>query len=94
MLLPLPVKIGKVGHGQHRWAAAWRPAEQGDLKPIIIPLRSERPGYLGSRGSLQVLMSGAEANRTTAGDLPQPQTHIKLQELLWSCARTISSLAS
>jgi len=33
---------------------------------------------------LQVLVGGAEVNRTTAGDLPQPQTHFKLsiEELL------------
>jgi hypothetical protein len=34
------------------------------------PLGSERPRNLGSLGSLQVLMSGAEANRATSGDLP------------------------
>src|SRR4051794_2321221 len=28
MLLPLTMKVGKVGHGQYRWAAAWRPAKQ------------------------------------------------------------------
>src|SRR5215831_13845012 len=42
MLLPLTMKVGEVGHGQHRWAAAWRPAEQRNLKPVIIPLRSQR----------------------------------------------------
>jgi hypothetical protein len=43
MLLPLPMKIGEVGHGQHRWAAAWRSAEQRGLKPVIVPLGSKRP---------------------------------------------------
>jgi len=33
----------------------------------------------GSFGPLQVLMCGAEANRATAGDLPRPQAHLKLQ---------------
>ena len=32
------------------------------LEPIIIPLRSKRPCNLGSFGSLQVLVGGAEAN--------------------------------
>src|SRR5690242_6594917 len=27
MLLPLAVKLGEVGHEQHRWAAAWWAAE-------------------------------------------------------------------
>jgi hypothetical protein len=30
-------------------------------------------------GPLQVLMCGAEANRATAGDLPQPEAHFKFQ---------------
>jgi hypothetical protein len=59
MSLPLPVKIGKVGHGQHSRATARRSAEQRGLKPVIVPLRSERPRDLGSLGSLQVLMCGA-----------------------------------
>jgi hypothetical protein len=28
---------------------------------------------------VQVLVGGAEPNRATSGDLPQPQAHIKLQ---------------
>jgi hypothetical protein len=79
MLLPLPVKIGEVGHGQNRRAAAQWAAEQRDLKPVIIPFRSERPRDLGSLGSLEVLMSRTEANRATSGDLPQTQAHFKLQ---------------
>jgi hypothetical protein len=30
-------------------------------------------------GSLQILVDSPEANRTTTGDLPQPQTHFKSQ---------------
>src|ERR1700690_1641000 len=52
MLLPLPVKIGEVGHGKHRGATARRPAEQRGLKPVIVPLRSERPRDLGGIGPL------------------------------------------
>src|SRR5579863_4601164 len=79
MLLPLPMKIGEVGHRQRRRTAARRPAEQRRLKPVIVPLWSERPRDLGSLGPLQVLMCGPEAYRTTAGDLPQPEPHFKLQ---------------
>src|SRR4051812_9696113 len=79
MLLSLAMEIGKVRYGQHGRAAARWSAEQRGLKPIIIPLRSKRPCNLGGFGPLQVLVGGAEANRTTVGDLPQPQTHSKLQ---------------
>jgi hypothetical protein len=79
MLLPLPVKIGEVGHREHRRAAARRTAEQRRLKWVIVPLRSERPRNLGGLGPVQVLVGGAEPNRATSGDLPQPQAHIKLQ---------------
>jgi hypothetical protein len=84
MLLPLPMKIGEVGHRQHRRTAARRSAEQRRLKPVIVPLWSERPRDLGSLGPLQVLMCGPEAYRTAAGDLPQPQPHFKtsIEELL------------
>src|SRR5215469_5044926 len=70
MLLPLTMEIGKVGHGQHRRAAAWRTPEQRRLQPIIVPLGSERPYNLGGLGSLQVIVGSAEANRATPGDLP------------------------
>jgi hypothetical protein len=79
MLLPLTMKIGEVGHGQHRRATARRTAEQRCLKPVIVPFRSKRPRDLGSFGPLQILVCGAEANRAASGDLPQPQAHIKLQ---------------
>jgi hypothetical protein len=79
MLLPLTMKIGEVGHRPYRRTAAPQSAEQRGLKPVIIPLRSKRPRDLGSFGPLQILMGGAEANRATPGDLPQPQAHIKLQ---------------
>jgi hypothetical protein len=79
MLLPLPMKIGEVGHRQHRRSAARRPAEQRSLKPIIVPLWSERPRDLGSFGPLQILVCGAKANRAASGDRSQPQAHFKLQ---------------
>jgi len=40
MLLPLTMKIGEVGHRQHRRTAARRAAEQRGLKPVIVPLGS------------------------------------------------------
>jgi hypothetical protein len=52
MLLPLAMKIGEVGRGQHRWAATWRSAEQRGFKSVIIPLGSKRPCDLGSFGPL------------------------------------------
>src|ERR1043166_6770444 len=55
MLLSLPMKIGKVRHGQHGRAAAWWSAEQRSLKSVIIPLRSKRPLDLGGFGPLQIL---------------------------------------
>ena len=73
------MKLGEVGHGQHRRAAARRPAKQRGLKPVIIPFRSKWPRDLGSFGALQILLCGAEANRATPGDLPQTQAHFKLQ---------------
>src|SRR5579863_9066151 len=76
MLLPLTMKLGEVGHGQHRWAGARRSAEQRGLKSVIIPLR---PCDLGSFGSLQILVCGAEANRAASGDCSQPQADIELQ---------------
>src|SRR5580658_1350454 len=62
MLLPLPMKIGEVGHRQRRRTAAWWSAEQRRFQAVIVPLGAERPRNLGSLGSLQVLMCGAEAN--------------------------------
>jgi hypothetical protein len=79
MLLPLTVKIGEVRHPQHRRATARLTAEQCSLKTVIVPLRPERPRNLGSFGPLQILVSGAEADRATPGDLPQPQAYFKLQ---------------
>src|ERR1700742_4256654 len=79
MLLSLPVKIGKVGHGQYRRTAARRSAEQRRFQTVIVPLGSKRPRDLGSLGSLQVLVCGAEANRAASGDRSQPQAHFKLQ---------------
>jgi hypothetical protein len=70
MLLPLPMKIGEVGHRQHRRTVARWSAEQCRLQPVIVPLGSERPCDLGSFGLLQILVCGAKANRATPGDLP------------------------
>src|SRR5689334_13230439 len=52
MLLPLTMKVGEVGQGQHRRAAARRSAKEGGLKLIIIPLWSKRPRDLGGFGPL------------------------------------------
>jgi hypothetical protein len=78
MLLPLPMKIDEVGHGQHRRTAARRAAEQRGLKSVIVPLGSKRPRDPGSFGPLQVLVCGAEANRAASSDRSQPQAHFKL----------------
>src|SRR5215467_12538907 len=67
MLLPLTMKVGEVGHGQHGPATARRAAEQRRLKPVIIPLRPKRPRDLGSVSPLQILVGGAEANRAAPG---------------------------
>ena len=79
MLLSLLVKVGEVRHRQHRRASPWRPTEQRSLQPVFVPLLPKRPRDSGSFGPLQILVYGAEANRATAGDLPQPQAHCKLQ---------------
>src|SRR5579885_896555 len=79
MLLPLPMKIGEVGHRQYRWTAARWPTEERRLQAVIVPLGCERPPNVGSLGSLQVLVCGTEANRATSGDRSQPQSHFKLQ---------------
>src|SRR4051794_23857679 len=93
MLLALAVKFSKVGHGQHRRPTARRSAKQRGLKPVVIPLRPHGPCDLGSFGPLQVLVSGTEANRATAGDLPQPQAHFKLQSKNFLILRTDNLLA-
>jgi len=46
ILRPGPVVVVKANHAR-------RSAEERGLKPVIIPLRSERPRYFGSLGSLQ-----------------------------------------
>jgi hypothetical protein len=79
MALTLPVKIGEVRHRQHYRASAWLSAEQGSFEPVLIPLLPKRPLQSRRFGPLQILMNGSEANRTTAGDCPQPQTQSKLQ---------------
>ena len=79
MLLPLTMKIGEVGHGQHRRTAARRAPEQRGLKSVIVPLWSKRPRNLGGFGPLQVLVGSAEANRAASSDRSQPQAHFKLQ---------------
>jgi hypothetical protein len=52
-----------------------RTAEQGSLQSAFVPIFAKRPRNSGSFGPLQILVNGSEANRTTAGDCPQPQTH-------------------
>src|SRR3974377_1393295 len=79
MLLSLTMKVGEIGYGQYGRTAARRSAEQRGHKRITVPLGSERPCNVGSFGSLQVLMCGAEANRAASGDRSQPQAHFKLQ---------------
>src|SRR2546425_10356635 len=74
------MKLGELGHRQHGRATARSSTEQRGLKPVIVPLRPKRPRDLGSFGPLQILMCGAEANRATAGDLPQPQANFLRQE--------------
>jgi hypothetical protein len=77
--LPLLVKVGEVWHRQHGRASPWWPGEQGSLQPIFVPILPKRPRDSRRFGSLQILMDGSESNRATAGDLPQPQAHVKLQ---------------
>ena len=79
MHLPLLVKLGEVRHRQHGRASPWRTAEQGSLQPLFVPILPKRPRDSGRFGSLQILVDGSEANRTTTGDLPQPQAHFKSQ---------------
>src|SRR5579862_7384448 len=79
MALPLLVKVGEIRHRQHRWASPWWAAEQGSLQPVFVPILPKRPRDSGSFSSLQILVYGSETNRATAGDLSQPQAHVKLQ---------------
>ncbi len=79
MALPLLVKVGEIRRHQHRRASPWWAAEQGSLQPVFVPILPERPRDSGSFSSLQILVNGSKTDRATAGDLPQPQAHIKLQ---------------
>jgi hypothetical protein len=79
MRLPLLVKLCEVRHRQRRRASPWWTAEQSSLQPVFIPIPAQRPRDSGCFGSLQILVDGSEANRTTTGDLPQPQAHFKSQ---------------
>jgi hypothetical protein len=79
MHLPLPMKVGEVWRRQHRPASPWRTAEQRSLQPIFVPILPKRPCDSRRFGSLQILVEGPEANRATAGDLPQPEAHFKSQ---------------
>ena len=63
----------------HGRASPWRTAEQGRFQPVFVPILRKRPRHSRSFGPLQILVNGPETNRTTAGDLPLPQTHSKLQ---------------
>jgi hypothetical protein len=73
------MKLGEVWHRQHGGASPLWAAEQGRLQPIVVPILPRWPRNSGNPGSLQILMYGPETNRATAGDLPQPQAHFKLQ---------------
>src|SRR5436190_11267109 len=75
MHLPLLVKLGKIRQWQRGEANPWWTAKQGRLQPLFVPILPKRPPDSRRFGSLQILMDGSEANRTTAGDLPQPQAH-------------------
>jgi len=79
MYLPLLVKLGKIRHRQRGGASPWRTAEQSSLQPVFVPILAKRPSDSCRFGSLQILVDGSEANRTTTGDLPQPQAHFKSQ---------------
>jgi len=79
MQLQLLVKLGKIGHWQRGGASPWWTAEQSGFQPVFVPILPKRPRDAGGFGSLQILMDGSEANRTTTGDLPQPQAHFKSQ---------------
>src|SRR5712692_6056887 len=79
MLLPLAVKVGEVWHRQRGGASPWRTAKQGGLQPLFVPILTKRPPDSRRFGSLQILVDGSEANRTTTGDLPQPKAHFKSQ---------------
>src|SRR5579883_1350945 len=79
MTLSLLMKVGEIRHRQHGRTRTWRAAEQGSLQPVFVPFFPKRPRHSRRFGTLQILMDGSEANRTTAGDCPQPQTHSKLQ---------------
>src|SRR5580704_11752442 len=79
MTLALLMKVGEVWHRQHRRARSWGTTKQGSRQPVLVPILPKRPRQSRRFGALQILMNGSEANRTTAGDCSQPQTHSKLQ---------------
>ena len=54
-------------------------APKTEIKTAFTNTTLLLPAGLGSFGSLQVLVCGAEAIGATPGDLPQPQAHFKLQ---------------
>jgi len=79
MKLPLPMQLRKIRHRQRGGASPWWTTEQSCFQPVFVPILPKRPRDAGSFGSLQILMDSSEANRTTTGDLPQPQAHFKSQ---------------
>lgn len=90
MLLPLPMKLGEVWHRQRRWTGRGGPPNKAASS------RSSSQSSSNCFGSWQILVDGSEANPATAGDLPQPQAHCKLQSKNFFdlAQRTISWLAS
>ena len=67
MQLPLTMKVGKVGHGQHCWAAARRPTEQCGFQPVIVPLRPKRTRDPGGFGPLQDSCAVPNCGQETPG---------------------------
>jgi hypothetical protein len=54
-------------------------ADSSGATPVFAPILSKRLRHSGSFGPLKIFVDGTEANGATAGDLPQPRTHKKLQ---------------
>src|ERR1035438_9505661 len=76
MQLPLLVKFGKIWHHQRRRANPWWAAEQGSLQPVFTPILAQRPCNSGCFCSLQIVVDGSEADRTTTGRSPRPTSNL------------------
>jgi hypothetical protein len=82
MQLPLLVKFGKIWHHQRRRANPWWAAEQGSLQPVFTPILAQRPCNSGCFCSLQIVVDGSEADRTTTGRSPRPTSNLNLRTSL------------